>query len=128
MPPEVCRGKPYDHKADVWAVGVILYEMIMLKKPFEGESINDVLSQITNCAYEPLSQDVDPNLKMLVVALLNKDFNKRPSIIEVANIPCVRKEILDFIEENDIQEEVMDIIDLIKREEESFCADETTQD
>ena len=51
MPPEVCRGKPYDHKADVWAVGVILYELIMLKKPFEGESINDVLSQITNCAY-----------------------------------------------------------------------------
>jgi NIMA (never in mitosis gene a)-related kinase 1/4/5 len=104
MPPEVCLGKPYDHKADVWAVGVILYEMIMLKKPFESDSINGVLSQITSCAYEPLSQEVDPNLKMLVVALLNKDFNKRPSIIEVANIPCVRKEILDFIEENDIQD------------------------
>ena len=128
MPPEVCLGKPYDHKADVWAVGVILYEMIMLKKPFESDSINGVLSQITSCAYEPLSQDVDPNLKMLVVALLNKDFNKRPSIIEVANIPCVRKEILDFIEENDIQEEVLDIIDLIKTEGASSEDDEVRQD
>lgn len=44
MPPEVCLGKPYDHKADVWAVGVILYEMIMLKKPFESDTINGVLS------------------------------------------------------------------------------------
>ena len=50
---------------------------------------------------------------MLVVALLNKDFNKRPSIIEVANLPCVKKEILDFIEENDIMNEVINIIDLI---------------
>jgi serine/threonine protein kinase len=117
MPPEVCLGKPYDHKADVWAVGVILYEMIMLKKPFESDSINGVLSMITSCAYEPLSKDVDPNLKMLVVALLNKDFNKRPSIIEVANVPCVRKEILDFIEENDILQEVLEIIDLIKQDD-----------
>jgi serine/threonine protein kinase len=113
MPPEVCLGKPYDHKADVWAVGVILYEMIMLKKPFDAETINGVLSQITQCVYEPVSEDVDPNLKMLVVALLNKDFNKRPSIIEVANVPCVKKEILDFIEENDIENEVLDILDWI---------------
>ena len=37
MPPEVCLGKPYDSKADVWAIGVIIYELIMLKKPFRGE-------------------------------------------------------------------------------------------
>lgn len=43
MPPEVCLGKPYDHKADVWAVGVILYELITLRKPFESETINGVL-------------------------------------------------------------------------------------
>lgn len=54
---------------------------------------------------------------MLVVALLNKDFNKRPSIIEVANVPCVKKEILDFVEENDIMHEVLDIIDLIRQDD-----------
>ena len=117
MPPEVFLGKPYDHRADVWAVGVVLYELIMLKKPFESENINGLLRQITSCAYEPLSVDVDPNLKMLVVALLNKDFNKRPTIIEIAKVPCVRKEILDFIEENNYLQEVLEIIDLIKQEE-----------
>lgn len=43
MPPEVCLGKPYDYKADVWAIGVILYELITYKKPFDAESIHGVL-------------------------------------------------------------------------------------
>ena len=34
LPPEVLLGKSYDKKADVWAIGVVLYELIMLKKPF----------------------------------------------------------------------------------------------
>jgi len=46
MAPEVCFGKPYNHKADVWAVGVILYELITLKKPFDSESINGVFEKI----------------------------------------------------------------------------------
>lgn len=54
---------------------------------------------------------------MLVVALLNKDFNKRPSIIDVANVPCVKKEILDFIEENDIEQEVLNLLDYLHQDE-----------
>ena len=90
MPPEVCLGKPYDGKADVWAIGVVLYELIMLKKPFRGEAVQNVLQQITKSTFEPLSNDVDSDLKMLVVALLNKDYNKRPSIFQVANFPAVK--------------------------------------
>jgi len=46
---------------------------------------------------------------MLVAALLNKDYNKRPTIVEIARIPCIRKEIQKFIEENDCMNEVMDL-------------------
>ena len=70
MPPEVCLGKPYDSKADVWAIGVIIYELIMLKKPFRGEQIYNVLQSITKCSFDPLTEDCDPNLKMLVISLL----------------------------------------------------------
>jgi serine/threonine protein kinase len=62
MPPEVCLGKPYDHKADVWAVGVILYELITLKKPFESETVNGVLQKIVRAAFEPLPQDTNSDL------------------------------------------------------------------
>ena len=113
MPPEVCLGKPYDSKADVWAIGVIIYELIMLKKPFRGEQIYNVLQAITKCSYDPLDEDCDPNLQMIVFSLLQKDFNKRPSIFEVANFPCVRKEIMEFIEESGCHNEVLEIIDFI---------------
>ena len=98
MPPEVCLGKPYDHKADVWAVGVILYELITLKKPFESETINGVLQKIIKAAFESLPKDTKSDLKMLVVALLNKDYLKRPIIFEIASIPCVKKKIHEFIQ------------------------------
>ena len=39
MPPEVCQGCAYGAKADIWAMGVIIYELITLKKPFDGDSI-----------------------------------------------------------------------------------------
>lgn len=99
MPPEVCQGKPYDYKADVWALGVILYELITLRKPFDAETINGVLQQIVKASYEPLPYDTDSDLKMLVPYLLNKDYAKRPSIFDVAAFPCVKKRILQFIEE-----------------------------
>ena len=56
---------------------------------------------------------------MLVVALLNKDYNKRPSIFQVANFPAVKNQILAFIDENNIEHEVLEIIDLITTEQDS---------
>lgn len=112
MPPEVCLGKAYDSKADVWAVGVILYELITLKKPFDSDSINGVFDKIVKSPADPLPQDTDSNLKMLIAALMNKDYNNRPNIFEVAKMPCVRKQIIKFVEENNLREEVMSIFDM----------------
>ncbi len=46
MSPEQARGKPVDHRIDIWAVGVILYEMLSGTRPYTGESYNEVLSGI----------------------------------------------------------------------------------
>lgn len=54
---------------------------------------------------------------MLVGALLNKDYNKRPNIFEVSKIPCVRKHIIKFVDENNFREEVMSILDLEEKAE-----------
>ena len=113
LAPEVCLGKPYDGKADVWAVGVVLYELIELKKPFSVADHYNMIHQITKSTYAPLSNDVDADLKMLVAALLNKDYKKRPSIYQVAKFPIVKEQILAFIDENNIEHEMLDIIDLI---------------
>lgn len=49
---------------------------------------------------------------MLVAALLNKDYNKRPNIFEVAQIPCVKKHIIKFVDEFNLRDEVMAIFDI----------------
>ena len=112
MPPEVCLGKPYDHKADVWAVGVILYELITLRKPFDSDSINGVFEKIKKAPIDPLPSSVDSSLKLLVTSLLNKDYNKRPSIFEVAKMPAVKKHIIKFVDEFNLRDEVMAIFDI----------------
>lgn len=49
---------------------------------------------------------------MLVSLLLNKDYVKRPNIFEFARIPCVNKAIKQFVEENNLREEVINIFDM----------------
>lgn len=75
MPPEVCKGEPYGTKADIWTIGCIIYELAMLKKPFEGNSMTSVFNDIINKKLDDIPDTVNTDVKMLIMFMLEKDPN-----------------------------------------------------
>lgn len=81
--PEVCKGEPYNYKADVWSLGCIIYELCALKRPFEGDSIATVLNSILNKTPEPLPNCYSELLTSLIFSMLDKNHITRPDISEI---------------------------------------------
>jgi non-specific serine/threonine protein kinase len=76
MSPEQTRGEEVDHRTDIWALGVILYEMLAGELPFQGDYEAAVIYQILNAepkAIQWFRQDVPDNVLTLVSQLLQKD-------------------------------------------------------
>ncbi len=75
MSPEQARGKPVDKRADIWAFGVVLYEMVTGQKPFRGDDVGEVLAAVIKD--EPSWDRVPAHLRRLLQRCLQKDPKKR---------------------------------------------------
>jgi serine/threonine-protein kinase len=80
MSPEQARGFAVDGRTDIFSLGVVLYEMIAGRRPFEGESISDVIVAILDRQPQSLSEvssEVSPRLENIVNKALAKDKDAR---------------------------------------------------
>jgi serine/threonine-protein kinase len=86
MSPEQARGKTLDGKSDVYALGVIAFEALTGRLPFEGESPLDIVIQHLT-AEPPLVRDrradVPVALETLIATMLRKEPENRPTLAEV---------------------------------------------
>ncbi len=88
MAPEQIQGKDVDHRADIFSLGVVFYEMLTRRKPFQGENLTAVTHKIVYEPFTPPDQivaDVAPELAAVLYRCLEKDPNRRyPRAAEVA--------------------------------------------
>src|SRR4051794_6044946 len=68
MSPEQARGKPVDKRTDIWAFGVVLFEMLTGKSMFEGETVSDTLAAVLRADIDlkDLPPDTPPKFRRLL--------------------------------------------------------------
>ena len=75
MSPEQARGKQVDKRADVWAFGVVFYEMLTGKALYQGETVSDILVEVLG--KEPDLSALPAHARYVVERCLRKDPRKR---------------------------------------------------
>jgi len=102
LSPEMCEGRPYNDKSDVWAFGCVAYEMCALRRPFDAANQAALYVQIVRGSPCPLPDGYSEGLRGLVGACLARSQGKRPTCAEVLREDSLR----DRAEELDLLAEV----------------------
>jgi serine/threonine protein kinase len=89
MSPEQARGKTVDRRADIWAFGCVLFEMLTGKRAFEGgETVSDAIAAILKGEpdWNALPTDTPAHIRTLLRRCLQKDVQKRLPHIGIARL------------------------------------------
>src|SRR2546427_254898 len=105
MSPEQARGLKVDGRTDIWSLGVLIYEMVAGRVPFEGETPSDVIALILQTEAPPLvryAPDTPAELQRIVDKSLTKNRDERYQTVKDLLIDLRRlSKRLDF--ENELQ-------------------------
>ncbi|TXC67467.1 serine/threonine protein kinase [Piscinibacter aquaticus] len=98
MAPEQARQQPVDRRADVFSLGVVLYELLTDKKPFRGST----LSEITTAVIEhkpPRADEVDPSVPSALAEIVARAMEKDPEH-RFRSARALSRELRHWLEEN----------------------------
>eukprot|EP00929_Paragymnodinium_shiwhaense_P037979 TRINITY_DN20139_c0_g2_i1.p1 TRINITY_DN20139_c0_g2~~TRINITY_DN20139_c0_g2_i1.p1 ORF type:complete len:1008 (-),score=244.44 TRINITY_DN20139_c0_g2_i1:43-3066(-) len=91
LSPEIVNSEPYGLKSDLWALGVLTYELMALKVPFHGNSLPAVAVKICSADPDPLPDRYSKDLCWIVMGFLHKDPPQRPRLEAIVRLPYVQR-------------------------------------
>lgn len=94
MSPEQARGRPVDHRADIWAFGVVLWEMLNGKRLFQGDTTTDVLANVLKQPIDPrdVPRGTPSNVRRVLERCITRDPKQRLHAIADARIELQAEE------------------------------------
>ncbi|HQR46525.1 MAG TPA: protein kinase, partial [Thermoanaerobaculia bacterium] len=92
MSPEQARGRSVDKRADVWAFGVVLFEMLAGRRLFDGETVSDTLAAVLRepIDWKALPASTPPSVRSLLERCLERDPKQRLQAIGESRIALER--------------------------------------
>ena len=78
MAPEQIEGKPIDQRADIFAVGLVLYELLVYRQAFKAETPHAVLHQVLHASPKPL-RELDAGLDASLITIVERAIAKDPA-------------------------------------------------
>ena len=99
LAPEIIENQPYDSKCDIWALGILLYELMTFKMPFNAVSLPLLSIKIKKGEYKPPPSTYSKEIKDLLKSCLTVDPTKRPSINDILQLPLIKNRINNFLNE-----------------------------
>ncbi|MBD3332458.1 protein kinase [candidate division GN15 bacterium] len=94
--PEQLKGAEIDQRADLFSLGVVMYEMLLGRRPFRGENLTSLIYAIINNEPEKPS-DVNPDLPLLFDHVISKALKKNPSE-RFQRASEIKNALSDFVE------------------------------
>ncbi|KAG8345730.1 putative protein kinase [Trypanosoma vivax] len=97
LSPELIMERPYDHRSDVWALGVIIYELMALKHPFNANSMRGLMQRILKLQYDPVPLLYTTELRNIVPRILTKDPAQRIKLSDLLELPILQRRMREWM-------------------------------
>ena len=100
LAPAIWDNHPYGYAADIYSLGVVLYSMCSLKKPFDADSATQLFTKVMKHDFTPIPYFFSNELRQLVDSMLRKDPNLRPTADAILKLPFIQNAIMELVEFN----------------------------
>jgi NIMA (never in mitosis gene a)-related kinase len=106
LAPEVKKNTNYTYEADIWALGVTFYQLIILDYPFEGSSLLEIQANIAEGKKKPIPKDckIDAKFIKIINEMMSVDPKERISLKKIFEESIIKSRISCFLNQQNISQ------------------------